>query len=117
MLTPFPAGDGKGKQNFVYFILKGQCQMIQYMELAVHEIKRHKYFRLHSEEVPIRSNEHAESYFMQVCLMNRGECFGIGESELKTVSREGCGSAICHTFCMHCISKLTNYSLNEVSHS
>jgi hypothetical protein len=55
------------------------------MELAVHEIKRHKYFCLHSEEVPIRSNEHIESYFMQVCLMNRGECFGIGESELKIV--------------------------------
>jgi hypothetical protein len=82
-----PAGDGKGKQNFVYFVLKGQCQMIQYMEVAVHEIKRHKYFCLHSEEVPIRSNEHIESYFMQVCLMNRGECFGIGKSELKTVEK------------------------------
>jgi hypothetical protein len=80
-----PVGDGKGKQNFVYFILKGQCRMVQYMELAVHEMKRHKYFRFPSEEVPVRSNEYLEPYFMQVCLMNRGECFGIGESELKTL--------------------------------
>jgi hypothetical protein len=84
-VTSFPVGDGKGKQNFVYFILKGQCQMIQHMELAVHEINRHKCFRLHSEEVPMKSNEHLESYFMQVCLMNRGECFDIGKSEFKTL--------------------------------
>ncbi|PNF14066.1 hypothetical protein B7P43_G03562 [Cryptotermes secundus] len=77
-------GDGKGKQNFVYFILKGQCQMIQHLELAVREINRHKYFRLHSEEVSMRPNEHLESYLMQVCLMNKGECFDIGKSEFKT---------------------------------
>jgi hypothetical protein len=58
------------------------------MELAVHEINGHKYFRLHSEEVPMTSNEHLESYFMQVCLMNRGECFDIGESELKTLVKK-----------------------------
>jgi hypothetical protein len=79
MLISLPSGDGKGKRDFVYFILKGQCQMIQHMELAVHEVNGHKYFRLHSEEVPLRSNEHLEVYFMQVCLMNKGECFNIGE--------------------------------------
>jgi hypothetical protein len=89
-ITSFPAGDGKGKQNFVYFILKGQCQMIQYMELAVHKINRHKYFRLHSEEVSMRPNEHLESYLMQVCLMNKGECFDIGEPEFKTLVYSAC---------------------------
>jgi hypothetical protein len=79
MLIFLPLGDGKGKRNFVYFILNGQCQMMQHMELAVHEINGHKYFRLYSEDFPVRSSEHLEVHFMQACLMNSGECFNIGE--------------------------------------
>ncbi|GFG31174.1 hypothetical protein Cfor_09645, partial [Coptotermes formosanus] len=70
----------KGKQNSVYFILKGQCQMIQHMELAMHKINGGKYFRLLSKDFPLRPNEQLEVHFMQVCLMNEGECFDVEDA-------------------------------------
>ena len=77
-----PPGNCKGKQNSVYFILKGQCQIIQHMELAMHKINGRKYFHLLSQDFPLRPNEQLEVHFMQVCLMNKGECFDVGESQI-----------------------------------
>jgi hypothetical protein len=77
-----PSGNSNGKQNTVYFILKGQCQIIQHMELATHKINGHKYFRLLSKDFPLRPNEQLDVHFTQVCLMNKGECFNVGESQI-----------------------------------
>jgi hypothetical protein len=56
--------------------------MIQHMELAMHKINGGKYFRLLSKDFPLRPNEQLEVHFMQVCLMNEGECFDVGEFQI-----------------------------------
>ncbi|XP_069678762.1 uncharacterized protein [Periplaneta americana] len=73
-------GDGRGKINFVYFILNGQCRVIEHMELAGHENNGRNRFRLHSEDMPLGVNEHLQVYFMQVCLLEKAGCFAIGEN-------------------------------------
>jgi len=52
------------------------------MELAMHKINGRKCFRLLSKDFPLRPNEQLQVHFMQVCLMNKGECFEIGESQI-----------------------------------
>ena len=55
------------------------------MELAMHKINGHKYFRLLSKDFLLRPNEQLEVHFMQVCLMNKGECFNVGESQITII--------------------------------
>ena len=72
-------GDGKGERNYAYFILDGVCQMVQTLRIATTRTRKQKCYRLVSEEEEPKPCETIAMHFMQVCLMDKGECFAIGK--------------------------------------
>ncbi|XP_069697672.1 cAMP-dependent protein kinase type I-beta regulatory subunit-like [Periplaneta americana] len=91
-------GFGKGSNLFAYFILSGDCQVIQQMKVVVVRSKTKSYPKLlYSRGCPLKKGEVVETVFAQVCLFLKGQCFGIGEDmEDRAII------ALTHTECLMC---------------
>nr|CAD7406460.1 unnamed protein product [Timema cristinae] len=73
-------GDGVGQPNYVYFVLQGTCRVVQNVRFAVRLVAGQRKYRLFPEvETHLKKGEKLERFFVQVCLMDKGSCFGLGE--------------------------------------
>ncbi|XP_047096659.1 uncharacterized protein LOC124709055 [Schistocerca piceifrons] len=69
------------RTNYVFFVLKGLCQIIQHLNIIVKETKKdHQRCRLQTFGTGIQPGEIGQTHFMQICILSELATFGLGEN-------------------------------------
>ncbi|XP_049836355.1 cAMP-dependent protein kinase type I-alpha regulatory subunit-like isoform X1 [Schistocerca gregaria] len=69
------------RTNYVFFVLKGLCQIIQHLNIIVKETKKdHQSCRLQTFGTGIQPGEIGQTHFMQICILSELATFGLGEN-------------------------------------
>ncbi|XP_034250291.1 uncharacterized protein LOC117650798 [Thrips palmi] len=71
-------GDGHGHPNMAYFLMKGRATLIQHMVL-VPKVSSAGLVRYTCVPTGAATPPGAQTHFMQVAILSKGECFGVGE--------------------------------------